>query len=74
VGVRHCRVTVLPWSPDGFAVWERGGFLILAGNHMLKHAPAQGRALALAALGGKLPSMLQPDAKLGAELFETSRR
>ena len=55
-------------------MWERGGFLILAGNHMLKHAPAQGRALALAALGGKLPSMLQPDAKLGAELFETSRR
>jgi sarcosine oxidase len=98
IDVRHCWVTELPWSPDGFAVWETGGLLVLAGNHLFKHAPALGRALASAALGGEvpptalalggevppslptsptpaaLPPSLQPDAKLGAELFEASRR
>jgi glycine/D-amino acid oxidase-like deaminating enzyme len=74
IDVRHCWVTELPWSPDGFAVWEVGGLLILAGNHLFKHAPALGRALARAALGEGLAPSLHPEAKLGAELFEPTRR
>jgi sarcosine oxidase len=74
VDVRHCWVTELPWHPDGFAVWDLGGLLILAGNHLFKHAPALGRALARAALGEGLASSLQPEAKLGAALFVSGRQ
>jgi sarcosine oxidase len=74
VDVRHCWVTELPWHTDGFAVWERGGLLILAGNNLFKHAPALGRALALAALGEGLAPNLQPEARLGAALFESAGR
>ena len=74
VDVRHCWVTELPWHPDGFAVWVLGGLLILAGNHLFKHAPALGRALARAALGEGLASSLQPEAKLGAALFVSGRQ
>lgn len=73
IDVRHCWVTELPWHPDGFAVWEQGSLLILAGNHLFKHAPALGRALARAALGEGLAPQLHPEAKLGAELFESVR-
>jgi len=73
VDVRHCWVTELPWSPDGFAVWEVGGLLVFAGNNLFKHAPALGRALARAALGEGVAPSLHPEARLGAELFETSR-
>ena len=73
IDVRHCWVTELPWSPDGFAVWVLGGLLVLGGNHLFKHAPALGRALARAALGDCLEPSLHPEARLGAELFETSR-
>ena len=65
VEVRHCWVTELPWSPDGFAAWELGGLLILAGNHLFKHAPAVGRELARAALGEGLAPSLHPEARLG---------
>jgi sarcosine oxidase len=74
VEVRHCTVTELPWSPDGFAVWELGGLLILGGNRLFKHAPALGRMLASAALGGGLDPILMPEARLGAELFEPNNR
>jgi sarcosine oxidase len=74
VDVRHCWVTELPWHPDGFAVWELGGLLILGGNHLFKHAPALGRALARAALGEGLPQSLLPEARLGAALFESAGR
>jgi glycine/D-amino acid oxidase-like deaminating enzyme len=74
VEVRHCWVTELPWHPDGFGVWELGSILILAGNHLFKHAPAVGRALARAALGEGLAPQLHPEAKLGAELFESVRQ
>ena len=60
VAARHCWVTELPWHPDGFAVWELGGLLILGGNHLFKHAPAVGRALARAALGNGLAPSLHP--------------
>jgi sarcosine oxidase len=73
VEARHCWVTELPWHPDGFAAWELGGLLILAGNHLFKHAPALGRALADAALGDGLAPHLHPEARLGAELFESVR-
>jgi sarcosine oxidase len=63
---RHCWVTELPWSPDGFALWENGGLLTFAGNHLFKHAPALGRALAAAALGEGVPANLRPGARLGA--------
>jgi sarcosine oxidase len=70
IDVRHCWVTELPWHPDGFAAWELGGLLILGGNHLFKHAPALGRALAKAALGEGLAPQLHPEARLGAELFD----
>jgi sarcosine oxidase len=63
--VRHCWVTELPWSPDGLALWELGGLLVFAGNHLFKHAPALGRSLAGAALDG-VPDLLRPEAQLGA--------
>jgi sarcosine oxidase len=66
IDIRHCWVTEVPWSPDGFAVWEVGNLLAVAGNNLFKHAPALGRALALAALGEPLSPALRPEAKLGA--------
>lgn len=74
IDVRHCWVTEVPWSPDGFAVWELGSLLILGGNHLFKHAPAVGRALARAALGEGLAPQLLPEARLGAELFDSVRQ
>jgi sarcosine oxidase len=73
IDVRHCWVTELPWSPDGFAAWELGPLLIFAGNRLFKHAPALGRSLARAALGDGLEPSLHPEARLGAELFEANR-
>jgi sarcosine oxidase len=61
----HCWVTELPWSEDALAVWEAEGILFAAGSNLFKHAPALGRALAEAALGGPLPADLRPDAYLG---------
>jgi sarcosine oxidase len=66
IDIRHCWVTEVPWSPDGFAVWEVGNLLAVAGNNLFKHAPALGRALAAAALGEGLAPALRPQAKLGA--------
>jgi sarcosine oxidase len=74
VEVRHCWITELPWSPDGFAVWELGGLLIIAGNRLFKHAPVIGRALARAALGEALAPELHPESRLGAELFSATGR
>jgi sarcosine oxidase len=70
---RHCWVTELPWSPDGIAVWQVDGLLVVAGNNLFKHAPALGRALARAALGDGLAPSLRPQAKLGAEILAASR-
>ncbi len=61
----HCWVTDLPWSTDGFAVWESDGTLFTAGHNLFKQAPALGRALARAALGDELMSDLRPEARLG---------
>jgi sarcosine oxidase len=70
---RHCWVTELPWSPDGIAVWQADGLLVVAGNNLFKHAPALGRALARAALGDELAPYLHPHAKLGADIGAASR-
>ncbi len=69
IEVRHCWVTELPWHPDGIAVWEAEGLLILAGGNMFKHAPLLGRRLANAVLGEGVPESLLPQANLGAERF-----
>ena len=69
IEVRHCWVTELPWHPDGIAVWEAGGLLIIAGGNMFKHAPLLGRRLARAALGDGVPEILDPKSNLGAERF-----
>jgi sarcosine oxidase len=63
---RHCWITTLPWSADGFAAWEADGALFLAGDRMFKHAPLIGRMLAGATLDGRLRPELQPEARLGA--------
>jgi sarcosine oxidase len=65
---RHCWVTELPWSADGFALWRAGGLLVFAGNHLFKHAPALGHALAAATLSDGVPAALAPSSRLGAEL------
>jgi sarcosine oxidase len=72
IDVRHCWVTELPWSADGIALWEADGLLAIAGSNMFKHAPALGEALARAALGEPVPSHLRPEAKLGAQRFDTT--
>ncbi|MGZ4249329.1 MAG: NAD(P)/FAD-dependent oxidoreductase [Solirubrobacteraceae bacterium] len=69
IEVRHCWVTELPWHPDGIAIWEAEGLLILAGGNMFKHAPLLGRRLARAVLGDGVPESLHPQANLGAERF-----
>jgi len=63
---RHCWVTELPWSPDGFAVWQADALLFVAGHNLFKMAPALGRAVAQAALGAGLAGELRPEATLGA--------
>jgi sarcosine oxidase len=63
---RHCWITKLPWSADGFAAWQAGAVLFLAGDRMFKHAPLIGRMLAGAALDGELPAILRPETRLGA--------
>jgi sarcosine oxidase len=62
---RHCWITTLPWSADGFAVWEAGSVLFLAGDRMFKHAPLIGKLLADAVLEGSLHADLRPEARLG---------
>jgi sarcosine oxidase len=69
IEVRHCWVTELPWHPDGIAVWEAEGLLILAGGNMFKHAPLLGRRLARGVLGEGVAESLHPQANLGAERF-----
>ena len=65
VGYRHCWVTELPWHEDAVAVWEAERTLFAAGANLFKHAPALGRALADAALDGRLRGELEPAARLG---------
>jgi sarcosine oxidase len=65
VVVRNCWITQLPWGPDGVAVWEDDGVLVLVGNNLFKQAPRLGQALAAAAVGEGLMPDLRPEARLG---------
>ena len=67
-GYRHCWVTDLPWHEDAIGVWEADKILFLAGGNLFKHAPALGRALAEAALEGRLDDELRPATRLGEPL------
>jgi sarcosine oxidase len=65
IEARHCWITTLPWSADGFAAWEAGRALFLAGDRMFKHGPLIGKLLGEAVLDGELHSDLRPEAQLG---------
>lgn len=71
-GIRHCWTTRLPWSDDGFAVWEAPGAYFVAGHNLFKHAPVIGRRVAAAVVGEPLDPDLHPDARLGSA--DTSAR
>jgi sarcosine oxidase len=53
-------LTILPWHPDGFAVWEAGATLVFAGHNLFKFAPVLGDLLAAACMGGAVPPELRP--------------
>jgi glycine/D-amino acid oxidase-like deaminating enzyme len=52
-------LTILPWHPDAFAVWEAGAVLVFAGHNLFKFAPLLGELLA-EACRGSIPSELRP--------------
>lgn len=66
VGYVHCRITELPWHPDGCAVWQAGPVTMIAGHNLFKQAPALGQDLAEIALGAPVSPHLGPEAQLGA--------
>ena len=44
--VRLCQTSILPWSPDAFAVWRTGSIDVLAGANLFKFGPLLGELLA----------------------------
>jgi sarcosine oxidase len=54
-------LTILPWHPDAFAVWEAGAALVFAGHNLFKFAPVLGDLLAEACRGGSAPELRPPD-------------
>src|SRR5262245_5511453 len=54
-------LTILPWHPDAFAVWETGAVLVFAGHNLFKFAPVLGELLAAASLGDTPPELRPPD-------------
>jgi sarcosine oxidase len=44
--VRLCETSILPWSPDAFAVWRTGSIDVLAGANLFKFGPLLGELLA----------------------------
>jgi sarcosine oxidase len=60
VGHRPCRLTMLPWHADAFAVWDVGPLLFFAGHNLFKFAPVLGVRLARAATTGQIPAELTP--------------
>jgi sarcosine oxidase len=53
-------LTILPWHPDAFAVWEAGAVLVFAGHNLFKFAPELGSLLAEACRGNEIPPELRP--------------
>jgi sarcosine oxidase len=58
-------LTILPWHPDAFAVWEAGGALAFAGHNLFKFAPLLGTLLAEACRGEIPPELKPPDRPTG---------
>jgi fatty acid/phospholipid biosynthesis enzyme len=54
-------LTILPWHPDAFAVWEVGAALVFAGHNLFKFAPLLGEMLAEACRGRIAPELRPPD-------------
>jgi sarcosine oxidase len=54
-------LTILPWHPDAFAVWEAGSALVFAGHNLFKFAPILGNLLAEACRGRIAPELKPPD-------------
>jgi sarcosine oxidase len=53
-------LTILPWHPDAFALWETGAVLAFAGHNLFKFAPVLGALLAEACRRGEIPPELRP--------------
>jgi sarcosine oxidase len=58
-------LTILPWHPDGFALWEAGAALVFAGHNLFKFAPVLGDLLAQACSAGAPPELTPPDRPSG---------
>ncbi len=54
-------LTILPWHPDAFAVWEAGAVLVFAGHNLFKFAPVLGDLLADACRGQIAPELRPRD-------------
>jgi sarcosine oxidase len=59
-------LTILPWHPDAFAVWESGAALVFAGHNLFKLAPVLGELLAEACRTGEVPADLRPPGRPSA--------
>jgi glycine/D-amino acid oxidase-like deaminating enzyme len=59
-------LTILPWHPDAFAVWEAGAALVFAGHNLFKFAPVLGELLAEACLTGGVSPELRPPGRPSA--------
>jgi sarcosine oxidase len=53
-------LTILPWHPDAFAVWEADAALVFAGHNLFKFAPVLGELLAEACHGRVAPKLRPP--------------
>jgi sarcosine oxidase len=58
-------LTILPWHPDGFVLWEAGATLVFAGHNLFKFAPVLGDLLAQACAAGLPPELTPPDRPSG---------
>lgn len=62
----NCWATRLPWSPDGFGIWQKGPVFHLGGDNLFKMAPLLGEILADTVSTGEVPEDLRPGNRLGS--------
>lgn len=67
------RITELPWSPDGLAIWKRGEAYFVAGHNLFKFAPTLGKVLARSVEAGRVEPGFRPEDQLGRPLLDASR-